>query len=103
MLAHSPLLSFVINYRLNEDDDIAVEGEEGAILAFRQYDRVRRVRLLVPVTSRRKLVLAKDDEDPILEYLIIGQKRDTSSILIFPNFFKHYIYTTSRYLVLPFR
>ena len=45
MLAHSPPLPFVIDYRLDKDDGITVEDEEGAILALKQYDRVRRVRL----------------------------------------------------------
>ena len=89
MLAHSPPLPFVIDYRLDKDDGITVEDEEGAILALKQYDRVRRVRLLKPVTGLQKLIVAMIDEYPILEYLIIGhQERDTSSILIFPETFQ---------------
>ena len=71
-------LPFVINY---QDDGIIVEVKEGAILALKQYDRVRRICLLMPVTSLQKLTVAMDDEYPILEYLIIGhQERDTSLI-----------------------
>ena len=65
MLAHSPPLPFIIDY---QDDGITVEDEEGAILALKQYDRVRRVRLLMPVTILQKLIVAMDDEYPILEY-----------------------------------
>ena len=83
MLPHSPPLPFVIDY---QDDGIIVEVREGAILALKQYDRVRHVCLLMPVTSLQKLIVAMGDEYPILEYLIIRhQERDTSSILIFPE------------------
>ena len=83
MLAHPPLLPFIIDY---QDDGITVEDEEGAILALKQHDHVRRVCLLMPVASLQKLIVAMDDEYLILENLIIGhQERDTSSILIFPK------------------
>ena len=81
MLALSPPLPLIIDYRLDEDDD-----EEGAILALKQYDRVRRVRLATSVTRLQKLITAMDSEYLILEYLIIGhQEKDSSSILIFPE------------------
>jgi hypothetical protein len=70
MLKHSHSLPLVIDYRLHEND-ITPEDEEGAILALKQYDRVRRVRLRMPPTSLQKLVVAMDDEYPILEHLII--------------------------------
>ena len=80
MLAHSPPFPLVIEYP-NVNDGIAAEDEEGATLALRQYDRVRRVRLLLPVTSMQKLIVAMDDEYPILEYLIIAHPlEDMSSI-----------------------
>ena len=81
MLAHSPPLPLVIDYRLDEDDD-----EEGALLALKQYGRVRRVRLATSVKRLQRLIAAMDDEYPILEYLIIGhQEKNSSSILIFPE------------------
>ena len=86
MLAHSPPLPLVIDYSLDEDDDIAPEDEKGAILAFRQRDRVRRVRLAMHATNLQKLVIAMDDEYPIMEYLIIRlPDEDKSSILILPE------------------
>jgi hypothetical protein len=63
MLAHSLPLPLVINFRRN--DEITAEDEEGAILALKQYDRVRRVRLEMPPTSLQKLVTTMDDEYPI--------------------------------------
>ena len=84
MLAHSPPLPLDIDYQFDEDDDVTAEVEEGAILALKQYDRVRRVRLMMPV--RQKFILAMDDEYPILEYLIIvDQDGNKSSTTIFPD------------------
>ena len=81
MLAHSPPLPLVIDYRLDDNDD-----EEGALLALKQYGRVRRVRLATSVKRLQRLIAAMDDEYPILEYLIIGhQEKNSSSILIFPE------------------
>jgi hypothetical protein len=81
MLAHSPPLPLVIDY-IN-DSGITAEDEEGAILALKQYNRVRRVRLFMPVTSLEKLIVAMDAEYPILEYLIITHPEDKSSICQF--------------------
>ena len=85
MLAHSPPLPLLIDYR-NGNGDIAAEDEEGAILALKHYNRVRRVRLGMAVASLQKLIVAMDDEYPALEYLIIGLPRDDhSSIYQFPE------------------
>ena len=86
MLEHSPPLPLVIDYRLGKYDDIPAEDEEGAIIALKQYDRVRCVRLMMPVTSLQKLIAAMDDGYPFLEYLIIGNPdEDKSSIMMFPE------------------
>src|ERR1700722_15898529 len=85
MLAHSPPLPLDIDYR-NGNRDIAAEDEEGAILALKHYNRLRRVRLVMPATSLQKLIVAMDDEYPILEYLIIMRPlEDKSSIFQFPE------------------
>ena len=80
MLPHSPPPPFVIDY---QDDGIIVEVKEGAILALKQYDRVRRVCLLMPVTSLQKLTVAVDNEYPILEYLIIGHQERALMAIIY--------------------
>ena len=72
MLAHPPSFQFVIDYRLDKD-------EEGAILALNFSSNMiasvaPAVRLLMPVTILQKLIVAMDDEYLILEYLIIGRK-----------------------------
>jgi hypothetical protein len=69
MLAHSPPppLALAVDYKFR--DDIGAEDEEGAmVLALKRFDRVR---IEIPVTSVRKLVVAMDEKYPILEYLII--------------------------------
>ena len=83
MLAHSPPLPLIIDYT---SPNITTEDEEGIILAFKQRDRVRRVRLDLPVTSLQKIILAIEDEYPILEYLFIGHSNpDISTILMIPE------------------
>ena len=88
MLAHSPPLPLVVDY-LNENNDISAlsaEDEEGAILALKQYNRLRRVRLFMPVTGLQRLIVAMDDEYPSLEHLIVAPPdEDKSSIFQFPE------------------
>ena len=70
MLAHSPPLPLVINY----DDglsDITREDKERVILALKQRDRVRRVRLVIRFSTLRKLIVAMEETFPILEDLIV--------------------------------
>ncbi|KAN0111868.1 hypothetical protein V8E52_008074 [Russula decolorans] len=84
MLAHSPPLPLVIDYR--DDDDITAEDEEAIILALEQRDRVRRIRLDLPVLQLQKLIMAIDGEYPILEYLILADPpEERSTVLILPE------------------
>ena len=83
MLAHSPPLPLVIDYKSRI---ITAEDEEGIILALKQRDRVRRVRLRISVTSLQKLVVAMDEEYPILEFLLMELRiKDINGILTFPE------------------
>ena len=84
MLAHSPPLPLVVDY--SEENKDITEDEDGAVLALKQRDRVHRVRLMVPVTSLRKLISVMDEEYPILEYLIIVPPvKDRSTVLTLPE------------------
>ena len=81
MLAHSPPLPLVVDYR---GTDITAEDEEAIILALEQRDRVRRIRFNLPALKLQKLVMAIDGEYPILEYLILAnptKEKSTISIL----------------------
>jgi hypothetical protein len=81
MLAHSPPLPLVIDYRFH---DITAKDEEVIILALAQRDRIRRIRFNIPVPNLRKLMMAMDGEYPILEYLILDPP-DKSTVLILPE------------------
>ena len=70
LLAHSPCLPLVIDYD-DEDRYFSADEEERMIPALRQRDRVHRIRLRMPVSIMQKLIMAIDDEYPILEYLIL--------------------------------
>ena len=86
MLAHSPPLPLVVEYKFDEDEDITEEDKKAAILALKQYDRVRRVRLYMPPTSLQKFITTMDDEYPILEHLIIWHSgEDKTTTLTFPK------------------
>ena len=85
MLAGSPPFPLVVGYFRN-DRVLTTEDEEGIILALKQCDRVRRVRLDNASTILQKLILAMDEEYLILEYLNITLLlNDNSMILRFPG------------------
>ena len=82
MLANSPPLPLVIDYH----QGITAEDEEAIILALEQRDRVRRIRLDMPVLKLQKFIRAIDGEYPILEYLIlVDLPKDKSMVLILPE------------------
>ena len=83
MLAHSPPLPLTVDYI--SEDSITVEDEEGILLALEQRHRLRHLRLALPVQNLRRLVMAIDDEFPILEYLIIDPFTDDSTAMMLPE------------------
>jgi hypothetical protein len=102
MLAHSLPLPLVVDY-LFEHDNIAAEEEEAIVLALKQRDRIRRVRLDMPVTSLQKFIVAIEEEYPILEYLGVMLVEDSGMSLIFPETLQapHLRYLTLTDFVLP--
>ena len=87
MLAHSPPLPLVIDYS-REYYNITAEDEAGTILAIKQHGHVRRVRLLMPLSNLQRLIVAMDEEYPILECLVIAYQtdiEDRSTNLTFPE------------------
>ena len=88
MLTQSPHLPLVVGY-FWEDHELTTEDEEGMILALKQRDRVRRVRLHNVVTIVQRLSMVMDEEYPILEYLYISRRiEDKSTISRFPGSFQ---------------
>ena len=88
MLAHSPLFPLLVSY-FDKNRELTTEDEEGIILALKQHDRVRRVRLGNTCDIVQKLIVAMDEECPILEFLYISRPiEDNTTILRFPESFQ---------------
>jgi hypothetical protein len=83
MLAHSPPLPLTVDYY--SKDVITAEDEEGILLALEHRHRVRHLRLVFPVQKLQKLVMAIDEEFPILEYLIMGSPINESTPVMLPE------------------
>jgi hypothetical protein len=103
MLAHSPPLPLVIEFT-EIFLDISVEDEEGVIFALTQRNRVRSVRLYMPIAYLAKFIVAIEKEYPILECLIIWSwNEDDTTFLMFPETFHapHLHHLALRGLTLP--
>jgi hypothetical protein len=87
MLAHSPRIPLTVDY-LEKGQDIATEDEDGIVLALRQRDRVRRIRLGLPFPKLQRLVTAMEGEFPMLEYLYVGPPTKHSTGLVLPENFQ---------------
>ena len=86
MLAHSPPFPLVIDYF---DPDLDLFADEGITLALEHRDRLRRVRIGMPVPIVQKLITAIDEECPVLEYLIMVPSADEKiTALILPETFQ---------------
>ena len=86
MLAHSPPFPLLIDYD-GESDNIGTEDEEGIALALEQRDRVRRIRLRMPISNLRELLLliAIQEEYPVLEYMVVGPVVKGDPALMLPG------------------
>jgi hypothetical protein len=80
MLALSPSLPLVIDYLHGVAADL--------ILAVEKRDRVRCVRLHMPDLKLRELIMAMDEEYPVLEYLMMGSTTDELTALMLPETFQ---------------
>jgi hypothetical protein len=85
MLAHSPPLPLTIDHYVS---DVTAEDEEGILLALQHRERVRRIRLVMPISSLRKLITAIDGEFPALEVLNLRPRTKHDSRLILPSTFE---------------
>ena len=83
MLTHSPPLPLTIDYFAR--DSIAAEDEKGILLALEQRHRVRHLRLRLPIQILPKLVVAIEEEFPILEYMIVQPLARESMVLVLPE------------------
>jgi hypothetical protein len=69
MLAHSPPLPLVIDFFQR---DITTEDEKEIVLALEQRDRIRRIRLEIPIQNLQNLIESIDEDYPMLEYLTMA-------------------------------
>jgi len=95
MLAHSPPLPLIIDY-IDQGHDVTADEEAGIVLALRQRDRVRRIRLVMPVPELQRLIMAMDGEFPRLEHLYIGPPTKHTTGLVLPETFQAHL----RHLIL---
>ena len=75
MLAHSPPVPLIIDHIDGEYNVLTPEDEEGIIHALQHRDRIRRIRIRKSNSILQKLIIALDGEFPILEYLLISNRR----------------------------
>ena len=100
MLAHPHPLPLTVSY-FRVDRELTSEDEEGIILALKQHSRVRRIRLY---KTMQRLIMALDEEYPILEYLdIVLPLEDNGTILRIPGTLQapHLRYLTLQGFALP--
>ena len=83
MLAHLSHLPLTVDY--GSEDGITAEDEEGILLALEHRHRVRHLRLVFPVQNLQKLVMAINEEFPILEYLIAEPPQEDNTVLMLPE------------------
>ena len=72
----------------DEDCNVTPQDEEGILLALRCQRRIRRIRLRMPASNLRKLIVAIHGEFPMLEYLYIEPLTYDDKDLVLPEKFK---------------
>ena len=87
MLAYSPSLPLIIDY-VDQARRINARDEGGIILALQHCDRVRRIRLQIPIPVLHKVLLTIGDEFSMLEYMYIMPTEEHIMGLILPRTFQ---------------
>ena len=87
MLAHSPSLPLIIDH-VDIARKFTAEDEKGIMLALQHRDRIRRIRLRIPIPNLQKILLAIDDEFSMLEYMYLMPLAEHDVGLILPKTFQ---------------
>ncbi|KAH9981794.1 hypothetical protein BJV74DRAFT_887302 [Russula compacta] len=87
MLAHSPPLPLIIDH-LDEARKFTANDEKGVMLALQHRDRIRRIRLRMPIQNLQKVLRAIDDEFSTLEYMYIKRPSKLDTCLVLPKTFQ---------------
>lgn len=85
ILAHSPPIPLIIDHIGNR---ITAKDQDRIILALQHRDRVRRIRLKMPLSGLYRISSAFDQEFPILDYLYIEAITEENPTLILPITFQ---------------
>ena len=88
MLAHSPPLPLVFDYRDPDPPNLYISAEErdGIIRALEQRTRVRRIRFKILVSDLPNFIKSIDGEYPMLEYLVVSPPvKDSNTALSLPE------------------
>jgi len=85
MLARGPPLPLIID-RLH-CHDTTTQDKEDILLVLKHRDRIRRIRLQMPVPDLETLIVAMDGEFPMLEYLVITPPTSHCTSLTLPSTF----------------
>ena len=89
MLANSPPLPLIIDY-IDQGHGVTADEEAGIVLALQQRDRIRRIRLVVPMPELQRLVMAMDGEFPTLEHLYMAPPtKHTTGLILHETFHAH--------------
>ena len=102
MLAHSPPFPLVIDF-FRAHGEITTEDKEGMFLALERRDRICRVRLLMNDPNLRNLIMAIDEEYPVLESLVMTLDVKRDMVLMLPATLRapHLRHLTLKGFVLP--
>jgi len=65
-----------------------VGDEKGILFALQHRDRIRRIRIVWPLPSLQKFIMAMDGEFPILEYLYAAPPAKDNTSLVLPHTFQ---------------
>jgi hypothetical protein len=87
MLENSPPLPIIIDHN-DEDHDLTTTDESGIMLALQHRNRIRRIRLYKPGPSLQKVVMAIEEDFPILEHLSLGPPMKHDTPLVLPSTFE---------------
>ena len=82
MLAKSPPIPLVIDYLdIDRGHILSAKDEEGILLALKQPNRIRCIRVGSDPLESQKFVMAMNDKFPILEYLVMAGGTDDATFV----------------------
>src|SRR5487761_1594487 len=93
MLAHSPLLPPIIHHYQQDGREFTLDNKKRALLALQHHNCMCCIHLLLPISNQQKFIMAICREFPMLQFMYIKTLTKYDTNLIFPNTFKHHVYS----------